>query len=75
VDPSLLATKLHIPSIRSELVPRPRLSARLDKSLERKLTLISAPAGLGKTTLLSESAAGCGWPVAWVSLDEKAAFA
>ena len=36
----------------------------------RKLTLISAPAGFGKTTLVSEWVAGCGRPVAWLSLDE-----
>jgi len=51
-------------------VPRPRLIERLNAGLHRKLTLISAPAGFGKTTLLSEWAAGCGRPVAWVSLDK-----
>jgi LuxR family maltose regulon positive regulatory protein len=51
---SLLKTKLHIPPIRSELVSRPRLLERLDAGLERKLTLLSAPAGSGKTTLLGE---------------------
>jgi LuxR family maltose regulon positive regulatory protein len=71
----LLATKLHIPRVKSELVPRPRLTGRLDESLERKLTLVSAPAGFGKTTLLSEWAARCGRRksqirIAWVSLDE-----
>ncbi len=52
-DP-LLTTKLYIPPVRPELVPRPRLIQRLDEGLGRKLTLISAPAGFGKTTLLSE---------------------
>jgi LuxR family maltose regulon positive regulatory protein len=69
---ALLTTKLYIPSPRPNLVPRPRLLRRLDEglSLEHKLTVISAPAGFGKTTLLSEWAAGCGRPVAWVSLDK-----
>jgi LuxR family maltose regulon positive regulatory protein len=67
---SLLATKLHVPSVRSELVPRPRLTGRLDEGLERKLTLVSAPAGFGKTTLVSEWVTSCETPVAWVSLDE-----
>jgi len=66
----LLTTKLYIPPVRPELVSRPRLIERLNEGLHRKLTLISAPAGFGKTTLLSEWAAGCGRPVAWVSLDE-----
>ncbi len=68
---ALLTTKLHIPSPRPELVPRPDLVERLESGLRRKLTLISAPAGFGKTTLLSECAAQCGQPVAWLSLDEE----
>jgi LuxR family maltose regulon positive regulatory protein len=67
----LLTTKLYIPSPRLELVPRPRLIERLEGGLHRKLTLISAPAGFGKTTLLSECAAKCGYPIAWLSLDEE----
>ena len=67
----LLTTKLYIPSSRPELVPRPRLIERLEEGLHRKLTLISAPAGFGKTTLLSECAAKCGYPIAWLSLDEE----
>ncbi len=50
----LLTTKLYIPSIRPELVSRPRLIERLNAGIHRKLTLISAPAGFGKTTLVSE---------------------
>ncbi len=68
---ALLTTKFHIPSPRPELVPRPDLVERLESGLRRKLTLISAPAGFGKTTLLSECAAQCGQPVAWLSLDEE----
>ena len=66
----LLATKLYIPPVRPERVPRPRLLERLEAGLDRKLTLISAPAGFGKTTLIGECAARCGHPVAWVSLDK-----
>lgn len=66
----LLATKLYIPTLNRQLVPRPRLVARLQAGLDCKLTLLSAPAGFGKTTLLCEWIADCGLPVAWVSLDE-----
>jgi LuxR family maltose regulon positive regulatory protein len=50
----LLTTKLHIPPARPDLVSRPRLIEQLNAGLHRKLTLVSAPAGFGKTTLLSE---------------------
>src|SRR5262249_22180918 len=63
-------TKLYSPPPRPKLVPRPRLLERLNAELQRKLTLISAPAGFGKTTLVSEWLAGCPRPVAWLSLDE-----
>src|SRR5712691_1591797 len=66
----LLATKLYIPPPRPNVVLRPRLIARLNEGLHRKLTLIAAPAGFGKTTLLSEWVAICQRPVAWLSLDE-----
>ncbi len=66
----ILATKLYIPPARPELVARPRLIERLNAGLHRKLTLISAPAGFGKTTLVSEWVAGCERPAAWLSLDE-----
>jgi LuxR family maltose regulon positive regulatory protein len=66
----LLTTKLHIPPARAELVSRPPLVERLNAGLRRRLTLISAPAGFGKTTLLSEWASRCPRPVAWLSLDE-----
>jgi hypothetical protein len=66
----LLEIKLYIPPTRAELVPRPRLLERLNAGLDRKLTLISAPAGFGRTTLLSEWVAACRRPVAWLSLDE-----
>ena len=70
MSPELLSTKLFTPPVRNNLVPRPRLVGRLNEGLEGKLTLISAPAGFGKTTLVSEWIAGCGLPVAWLSLDE-----
>lgn len=66
---SVLTTKLYIPPIRPELVSRPRLIEQLDEGLHRKLTLISAPAGFGKTMLLSEWSASHAWPFAWISLD------
>ena len=68
-----LETKLYIPKRRPGLVSRPRLIERLDQGTERKLTLVSAPPGFGKSTLLSEwvAAAPAGeGPVAWVSLDQ-----
>jgi LuxR family maltose regulon positive regulatory protein len=68
----LLTTKLYIPSARSEWVPRPRLVEQLQAGLDRRLTLISAPAGFGKTTLLSQCIAHCDprTRVAWLSLDQ-----
>jgi ATP/maltotriose-dependent transcriptional regulator MalT len=72
--PSFLATKLYVPPVRPDVVPRPRLIERLCAGLREscKLTLVSAPAGFGKTTLLSEwiSARDLRAHVAWVSLDE-----
>lgn len=66
----ILATKLHIPILRPKIVSRSRLIGQLNEGLHRKLTLISAPAGFGKTTLISEWIATCDRPVAWLSLDE-----
>ncbi|MEM7131632.1 MAG: LuxR C-terminal-related transcriptional regulator [Chloroflexota bacterium] len=67
----ILTTKLYIPSPRPSVVLRSRLTERLNASYHRKLTLISAPAGFGKTTLLSAWAVVCNQPVAWLSLDEE----
>jgi LuxR family maltose regulon positive regulatory protein len=72
-DP-LLEAKLYVPRWRRGLVPRPRLSERLNRGAEAKLTLVSAPAGFGKTTLLAEWLAGAPAherSVAWLSLDER----
>src|SRR3982074_553861 len=66
----ILATKLFIPPPRSSVIHRPHLVERLNNGLDRKLTLISAPAGFGKTTLVSEWLASCHRQVAWLSLDE-----
>lgn len=70
---SLLLAKLRLPRSRSFLLPRAHLLARLDKGLERHLTLVLAPAGSGKSTLVSSWAARHlqqnGTPVAWLSLD------
>jgi LuxR family maltose regulon positive regulatory protein len=68
----ILATKLYIPPPRPKVVLRPSLIERLNEGLAAscKLTLISAPAGFGKTTLVSEWGATYGRPVAWLSLDE-----
>ncbi len=66
----ILATKLYIPPPRPKVVLRPRLIERMNEGMHHKLTLISAPAGFGKTTLVSEWSAGCGRPIAWLSLDE-----
>src|SRR5512139_517537 len=67
---AVLTTKLYAPPPRANAVRRPRLVARLNEGLERNLILVSAAAGFGKTSLLSEWAAGCGRPAAWLSLDK-----
>ena len=65
----LLATKLHVPRPRTHLVPRVHLVERLQQSMECSLTLLSAPAGFGKTTLLAQWLAESGAIVAWLSLE------
>jgi LuxR family maltose regulon positive regulatory protein len=71
VPTPLLNTKLFIPPTRPELVPRPRLIEQLNKELHRKLTLVSAPAGFGKTSMVSEWVRDCDRPVGWLSLDKN----
>jgi LuxR family maltose regulon positive regulatory protein len=71
----IIATKLYVPPLRPNAVPRPRLIERLDEGLRSRLTLVSAPAGFGKTTVVSEWATGCSRldpeiRLAWLSLDE-----
>ncbi len=65
----LLQTKLYIPSIRPNQIARPRLSNLLNGSLDRALILVSAPAGYGKTTLVSSWLKEKRIPSAWLSLD------
>src|SRR6266702_3160575 len=70
----LLETKFYVPKWRRGLVPRPRLSDRLNRGAESKLTLVSAPAGFGKTTLLAEwlaAAPADERSAAWLSLDQS----
>lgn len=74
----LLQTKLHIPPVRPDLVPRPHLAERLDAGVRGKLTLVSAPAGFGQTTLVAnwpsqiqDRESGPERPAAWLSLDEN----
>jgi LuxR family maltose regulon positive regulatory protein len=69
-DP-LIRTKLHLPFMRPALVPRPRLQKQIAQGLRCPLTLITAPAGFGKTTLVAACLAGGGIPVAWLSLDKS----
>jgi ATP/maltotriose-dependent transcriptional regulator MalT len=69
----IIATKLVAPPTRAELVSRARLRERLDLALTRRLTLVSAPPGFGKTTLLSQwrrARNGGGTYIAWLSVDE-----
>ncbi len=69
--PSILKTKLHIPVPRPNTIHRPRLMAQLDESKGCKLTLVSAPAGFGKSTLVSAWIQGSkSSSFAWLSLDE-----
>ena len=72
----LLKTKLCQPLLRTEIIPRPLLLERLGMGLindgifQRKLTLVSAPAGYGKTTLVAQWLKESGLPACWLSLDE-----
>jgi LuxR family transcriptional regulator, maltose regulon positive regulatory protein len=67
---AILTTKLYRPPPQPRIVRRARLIERLREGMHGRLTLVSAPAGFGKTTLVSEWAEDCGRPVAWLSLDE-----
>jgi LuxR family transcriptional regulator, maltose regulon positive regulatory protein len=74
VAPSgVVSTKLLPPSPRFEEVPRPELLAQVEAGSVRKLTLIGAPAGYGKTTLLNQwrKSEESDLPFAWVSLDKQ----
>ena len=67
---TLIRTKLHRPPVPRDLIERPRLVGKLNQGLERKLTLVSAPAGYGKSTTVSVWAETLELPTAWLSLDE-----
>ncbi len=69
IENDLLRTKLAPPRLYATLVPRTSLLARLDEGLARKLTLVSAPTGYGKTTLVAQWLAAHSNPAAWVLLD------
>ena len=69
-DP-ILAGKLHRPRLDRDHVHRPRLLERLDLQRRRPLTLVSAPAGYGKSALISSWLDSCDIPSAWVSLDKN----
>src|SRR4029077_18741358 len=66
----ILSTKLFIPPLRPKTVLRSRLSERLNEGLHCKLTLICAPAGFGKTTVVRDWVTECCRPAAWLSLDD-----
>ena len=68
----IIATKLHVPQPPKSLVSRPRLITRLEAGAQGKLILVSAPAGFGKTSLISEWVNQCKQEsfVSWVHLDE-----
>ncbi|MCP4165262.1 MAG: hypothetical protein GY759_05125 [Chloroflexi bacterium] len=68
---TLIRTKLHRPRVVSSLVERQRLVEKLNQGLERKLTLVAAPVGYGKSTLVAEWLETCERPGAWLSLDEN----
>lgn len=70
MDHSLLQSKFHIPHVKFNLVSRPRLLQMLDAGLDKKLIILSAPAGFGKTTLLSEWLKGTACRSAWLSIDD-----
>src|SRR2546429_4327372 len=74
LENQLLATKFYVPVALGPLISRPRLTGLLNESLKRPFTLVSAPAGFGKTTLLStwvQSLEAHNPRVAWISLDEE----
>ncbi|MGH3146711.1 MAG: hypothetical protein ACRDTR_13025 [Rubrobacter sp.] len=71
MDRQILRAKLYVPRGRPNVVPRPRLHEQLNEGVRRELTVVSAPAGFGKTTLLADWSRDSELPVAWVSLDER----
>ncbi len=68
--PALIRTKFYRPPLPADWVPRPQLLERLQQQRQRPLTLVCAPAGFGKSTLLSAWLERCDWRSAWLSLDD-----
>jgi ATP/maltotriose-dependent transcriptional regulator MalT len=68
----LIRTKLHRPSVPLNAVDRGRLIDLMENACTAPLTLVSAPAGYGKSVLVAQWAERCDTPVAWLSLDESA---
>ncbi|MGM0508985.1 MAG: LuxR C-terminal-related transcriptional regulator [Fusobacteriota bacterium] len=68
---SLLMTKLNIPKNNKEIISRPRLQKKLDKIIKTKLTIVSAPAGYGKTSMISNWLENFDFKKVWISLDKK----
>ena len=66
----LLTTKLYIPPMPKEMLRRPRLVEKLTAGMDRRLTLVSAPVGFGKTTLLTDWIASTNLPIGWINLEE-----
>jgi len=67
----ILKTKLHRPPISADIIPRVRLIEQLEEGRQRTMTLISAPAGYGKSIVASQWLEACGCPGAWLSLEES----
>jgi LuxR family transcriptional regulator, maltose regulon positive regulatory protein len=67
----LLRTKFHRPRVLADLIHRPHLQEQLNGGWDRPLILLAAPAGFGKSTLLSAWLEACGYPSTWLSLDES----
>ncbi len=67
----LLATKLLVPAVGPEVLPRSRVDARLAEATRRRVTVVAAPAGFGKSTAVAAWVAGSALPIAWLTLDES----
>ena len=71
MNENVLQTKLYIPQVRAQLVERPYLRELLDNGMDRRLTLLTAPAGYGKTTLVVNWVENSGISTAWLTLDNN----
>lgn len=68
-DQTIILSRVNVPRRRKDLVARPRLNDLLNDVIDKRLILVSAPAGYGKTSLLVDFAANCSMPVCWYSID------